>query len=299
MSLLVVGSIALDTIESPHGNATEVLGGSATYFSLAASFYARVRLVGIVGQDFPDAHVALLEDRGVDLSGLRRADGRTFRWTGRYHEDMNSRDTLDLQLNVLKEFEPDLPQSFRRTPFVFLANDAPRRQLKTMEQVRDRQFTLLDTMDYWIETDREGVLEVLRQVDGVILNDDEARLLAGERNLIAAGKKILRMGPRVLIVKKGEHGSFLFSTFVQYAIPAFPLEKVVDPTGAGDSYAGGLMGHLARTGQVTLASIKKAMVIGTITASFCVERFGPERFLDLERAELDSRYEQFVQFTAP
>ncbi len=299
MTLLVIGSIALDTIQTPTGQAADVLGGSATYFTLAASFFSRVRLVGVVGRDFPDHHMAFFEGRNVDLRGLKRADGKTFRWTGRYLEDMNTRETLDLQLNVLAGFDPDLPKDFRNSRFVFLANDSPRRQLRTLEQLPDRQFTLLDTMDYWIASEREALEPLLRRVDGVILNDEEAKQLAGDRNLISAGNKILRMGPQVVIVKKGEHGSFLFSTFVQYAIPAFPLERVVDPTGAGDAYAGGLMGFLARTGQVTLAGIKKAMVYGTVAASFCVEEFGPRRFQEIDRAALDARYEQFVQFTAP
>ncbi|MBI1851604.1 MAG: sugar kinase [Planctomycetes bacterium] len=296
MNLLVVGTIALDTVETPFGSATEILGGSATYFSLAASLFSKVRLVGVVGTDFPARHLEVLKTRSIDLAGLQRANGRTFRWSGRYHEDMNTRDTLDTQLNVLSDFDPKLPEDYRPSRFVFLANDSPGRQMKTLQQLPDRQFTLLDTMNYWISSDRPALLEMLGQVDGLIVNDEEAKDLAGEKNLIAAGNKILRMGPKVLIVKKGEHGSFLFSSFVQYAIPAFPLEQVVDPTGAGDSYAGGFMGYLARAGRVTIPAIKKAMVFGTIAASFSVEKFGPERLVEIDRGALDDRYEQFVQF---
>jgi sugar/nucleoside kinase (ribokinase family) len=298
MTILAVGSIALDTIHTPSGEAEEILGGSLTYFALAASRFASVRLVSAVGEDFSGESMEVFGRAGIDTTGLERLPGRTFRWTGRYLEDMNRRETLSLDLNVFGEFDPEIPQALRDTPFVFLANGSPVLQKKVLGQVSDCRFSLLDTMDHWIETEGEALREVLGEVDGLVINDEEARQLSGERNLITAGNRILEMGPKIVVVKKGEHGAFLFSTYLHYALPAFPIENVVDPTGAGDTFAGGLMGFLARSGRVTIARIKKAMIYGTVMASFCVEKFGPNRLLEVSDEEIADRYEDFVQFTA-
>lgn len=299
-SLLVVGTLALDTVETPERKVADVLGGSASYFSMAASLLGPVRLVGVVGEDFPERHRALLGSRPIDLSGLSTTPkGKTFRWSGRYHADMNTRDTLDTQLNVIAGFRPTLPDDFRDSRFLYLANDSPATQIRTLEQVRSPHFVMLDTMNYWIENEREPLFDVLKRVDGVIINDEEARLLTGSKNLISAGTKVLGLGPRVVIVKKGEHGAFLFSHFVRHALPAFPIENVVDPTGAGDSFAGGFMGYLARRGTVTLANLKRAMAYGTVLASFCVEAVSLGRLASLTRDEVEGRLDEFVQFMSP
>ena len=299
MSILSVGSIAFDSIEAPTGKATEVLGGSGTYFSLAASFFTPVHLVGVVGTDFGDEHLARFRKARIDTEGIERVDGRTFRWTGRYSEDMNRRETLSLELNVFETFDPKIPRSYRSCPFVFLANASPELQMKILEQVPECRFSLLDTMDYWIREEPKALRAILPRVDGLVINDEEARLLADRGNLITAGNEILEMGPKIVVVKKGEHGSFLFSTYLHYALPAFPLEDVVDPTGAGDSFAGGMMGYLAKGGRVTIGRIKKAMTYGTVMASFSVERFGPERLEEITTEDVADRYEDFVQFTTP
>ncbi len=299
-SLLVVGTLALDSIETPEIRAKEVLGGSASYFAMAASLLGPVRLVGVVGEDFPVAHRELLASRPIDLGGLVSAKGgKTFRWSGRYHADMNTRDTLDTELNVIAGFRPVLPDGFRDSPFVYLANDSPSTQISTLEQARARRFVMLDTMNYWIEHEKAALFDVLNRVDGVIINDEEARLLTGEKNLISAGTRVLELGPRVVVVKKGEHGAFLFSHFVRHALPAYPIEDVVDPTGAGDSFAGGFMGFLARRGTVSLANLKRAMAYGTVLASFAVEAVSLERLATLTREEVETRLDDFLQFMSP
>jgi len=300
MSLLVVGSLAFDTIETPSGRREEELGGSAVYFSLAASVFGPVRLVGPVGEDFPLALVEGWRARGIDAAGLEVVrGGRTFRWSGRYAGDMNAAETLRTELNVLGTFRPKVPAAFRDSAFVFLANTHPATQASVLSQVDRPRFVLADTMNLWIETERPALLDLLRRVDGLLLNDGEARMLAGERNLIAAGRAILRLGPKWVIVKKGEHGSFLFSADHFYALPAYPAERVVDPTGAGDTFAGGLMGSLARDGAADLGSLKRGMLHGTVTASFTVERFGTGGIAAVDAAAADGRHREFLRFVSP
>lgn len=299
MSLLVVGSLAFDDIESPSGTRTGILGGSATYFSLAASAFSPVRLVGAVGEDFPKDATAGWKERGIDAAGLEVVKGgRTFRWSGRYSGDMNAAETLKTELNVLGTFKPKIPESFRSTDFLFLANTHPETQRSVLRQVERPRFVLADTMNLWIASERESLLGLLKEVDGLLLNDEEARMLSGSKNLIAAGKRILEMGPKVVIVKKGEHGSFLFSTYQFFALPAYPMDRVVDPTGAGDTFAGGLMGSLARSRGVTIGNIKRGMVYGTVTASFTVERFGTEAIAAMDSRAAEARYEEFLQFVS-
>jgi sugar/nucleoside kinase (ribokinase family) len=303
MSLLVVGTIAFDSIETPHGRVDDEIGGSATFFALAASRFSEVRLCGVVGEDFPVSRLQkLFEGRKVDLAGVESAKGgRTFRWSGRYEGDMNSAQTLDTQLNVLATFRPRLPGAYPATPFVFLANTAPAVQLEVIRQVRAdgrRPFVVCDTMNFWIETQRDALGEVLRNVDGIILNDGEARMLSGERNLIKAGAKVLDLGPKVVIVKKGEHGAFLFSTYLFHALPAYPVSEVVDPTGAGDSFAGGVMGYLARTGRVSVGTLKRGLVYGTVAASFTVGDFGTRALAAATREDMELRVQEFEHFVS-
>src|SRR6185312_10198825 len=250
MPLLVVGSVALDSVETPHGTAENALGGSATYFSYAASYFTAVRLVGVVGEDFPPAHRELLEARKVDTSGLVvEKGGKTFRWRGKYEGDMNMAETLEVHLNVLGTFNPDLSPKFAETPFVFLANGSPTMQRKVLGQAKGRKLIVADTMNFWIETQRDELNALLREVDGLVLNDGEARMLTEEINLVRAGRDVLALGPKFVIIKKGEHGALFLRREETFVMPAFPLADVVDPTGAGDSFAGGLMGYLASSGR--------------------------------------------------
>jgi len=245
MAVLAVGSVALDTVETPEGRADEILGGSAVYFACAASLFTDVRLVGVVGEDFPPEHLDFLRRRGVNTEGVAIEPGRTFRWHGRYHDDMNVRDTVDVQLNVFGAFDPVIPASFQRTGYVFLANARPALQLKVLDQVADGAFAMADTMNLWVERHRDELERLLGRVDGVLMNDEEARLLTGRRNLLLAGERIAAAGPQALVIKKGEHGALLFAGDACTALPAFPVRDVADPTGAGDSFAGALMGCLA------------------------------------------------------
>src|SRR5438094_3660549 len=245
MSLLVVGSIAFDSIETPNGAVNDILGGSATHFSYAASFFTRPRLVGVVGEDFPDEHRQLFASRKVDTAGLVTQAGKTFRWKGRYHQDMNTRDTLEVHLNVFGTFEPVLPQRFRDSSHVFLANGSPTLQAKVLDQVEKPRLVLADTMDLWINTQRTDLLRLLPRLDGLLLNDSEAKLLTGDDNMVRAGQAVRRLGPKFIMLKKGEHGAILISQDGVYVMPAYPTENVVDPTGAGDSFAGGILGYLA------------------------------------------------------
>lgn len=298
-SIVAVGSVAFDSIQAPTGEANDVLGGSLSYFALAASHFSNVRMVGVVGTDFTDEHMSVFDRPTIDTGGLERVDGKTFRWSGKYLDDMNQRETLSLDLNVFEKFDPKVPTDVDPSDLLFLANGSPGLQLQTLDKMPENGFCLLDTMDFWIESDRPTLVEALTRIDGLVINDEEAKFLSGESNLIAAGNKILEMGPKIVIVKKGEHGAFLFSTYLHYALPAYPIENVYDPTGAGDTFAGGVMGYLARGGRVTLSRIKKAMIYGTIMASFCVEKFGPDRLLEVTEDEIRDRYEDFVQFTTP
>ncbi len=297
MSVTVVGSVALDTVESPAGRNLDGLGGAATYFSLAASHYTKVHVVGVVGDDFPQAHVDLLAGRGVDIDGLEHAPGKTFRWSGRYHEDVNQRDTLDTQLNVFEQFQPKLTDAARKAKFLFLANIHPTLQISVLDQA-GAAFVGLDTMNMWINTTREDLLKVLARVDVLIINDSEVKDLTGESNVVKGARAILLLGPSIVVVKKGEHGCMLFRQDDIFAVPAFPLTHVADPTGAGDSFAGGFMGYLAQYETIDLASLKRAVVYGTVTASFTCEQFGPARLTEIDREIIEKRYEAFRHLTA-
>jgi sugar/nucleoside kinase (ribokinase family) len=294
MSLLVVGSIAFDSVETPHGVVENALGGSATYFSYAASFFTPVRLVGVVGEDFPDSHRQMLEGRKVDTSGLIvEKGGKTFHWKGKYEGDMNAAETLEVHLNVLGTFNPDLSPKFAETPFVFLANGSPVMQRRVLQQAKSRKLVVADTMNFWIETQRDELYALLRDVDGLVLNDGEARLLTEEVNLVRAGYKVLDLGPKFVIIKKGEHGAMFLSGDEAFVMPAFPLSNVIDPTGAGDSFAGGFMGYLASLGRTDAASLKMAMAYGTVVASLDVEDFSLRRFQRTDRDEIDTRLDKY------
>ena len=295
--IAVVGSVAFDTIETPIGRAEEVLGGSATHFAVAASYFAPVHLVAVVGEDFPEAERDYLASRNIDLSGLEVRPGRTFRWTGRYHEDMNVRDTLDLQLNVFADFRPSLSEDIRRAPIVFLANIDPRLQDSVLEQFDDPTLVACDTMNHWIDSARVPLEALLPRVDLLVLNDEEARQLSGEQNVSRAARRILDLGPRSVLVKRGEYGAILFSPESVFAVPAFPLEEVFDPTGAGDTFAGGLVGYLAATGERSEGGLRRAIVYGSVLASYVVEDFGGQRLRTLTHDDIDRRYRQFIALT--
>jgi len=294
MSVLVVGTVAIDSIETPFGSAPNVLGGSATYFAYAASFFTRVSLVGVVGGDFPQQYLDLLRKRGIDLEGLVvQPGGKTFYWKGRYHEDMNNRDTLEVQLNVIADFEPVLPPSYRQIPYLFLGNSSPALHLKVLEQMERPKLVLADTMNFWIETQRPALLKLLPRLDGLVLNDEEARLLSQDDNLIRAGKKVRELGPGFVVVKKGEHGSFLFSQDGVFLLPGYPTENVVDPTGAGDTYAGGIMGYLASDDSPPPGRLRRAIAYGSILGSLTVEGFSLNRLQATTREEIDERLEAY------
>ena len=292
MSLTVVGSIALDSVETPWGKNEEGLGGAATYFSIAASNYTHVHLVGVVGDDFPEACVNLLESKSIDLEGLERASGRTFRWSGRYHKNVNERDTLDTQLNVFETFHPKLPASARDAKYLFLGNIHPALQLEVLEQAH-ASFVALDTMNLWIHTTRAELGEVLRRVDALIVNDSEVHDLTGEANTIRGARAIRQLGPKIVVVKKGEHGCLLFDGDDVFAVPAFPLDDVVDPTGAGDTFAGGFMGHIARTDRLDNATLRQAVAHGSVAATFTCQAFGPNRLAEITMTDINERYDAF------
>jgi sugar/nucleoside kinase (ribokinase family) len=297
--LVVVGSVALDSVKTPFGQVTEALGGSATYFSYAASFFTQVRVVAAVGEDFPREHLDLLLSRRVDISALEVLPGtRTFRWTGEYGFDLNEARTLDTQLNALAEFDPALAPPHAKAPFLFLANIDPDIQLRVLRQVERPRLTALDTMNFWIERKREALLRVLREVDVLTINDAEARMLAREPNLAKAARVIMEMGPRAVVVKRGEYGAVMLSGGNYFFVPAYPLESVFDPTGAGDAFAGGFMGYLAERGTVDTATIRKAMVFGSVMASFTVEDFSLERLKRLDPNEITDRYAAFQAMVA-
>lgn len=297
MSLLVVGSVALDTVITPFGKNNEALGGSATYFSLAARYFSQPRIVAVVGEDFPEEHVQILRARQVDLKGLEIGKGKTFRWTGKYGYDLNERDTLATHLNVFEQFHPKLPDMYRNSQYVFLGNIHPNLQLEVLDQISEPIFIACDTMNMWIENEREALSELIKRVDAIVLNDSEARELAKEPNLARAARKIHDMGCRKVIIKKGEHGCLFFTPHSHFSAPAYPLESVYDPTGAGDSFAGGFMGYLSQVGKVDDLAIRQAIVYGSVLASFSVELFGVERLLDLSEEEIASRYQDFQEIT--
>lgn len=300
MSLLVVGSVALDSVETPTDKRDDVLGGSATFFSYAASYFTDVRLVGEVGEDWPAEHTKLLQSRRIDTAGLRVVSGaKTFRWRGRYQPNMNDRETLEVQLNVFERFNPQLSDENRKTKFLFLANGSPVMQLGVLEQVKDPVLTVCDTMDLWINIQKDALLALLRRIDGIVLNDSEAKLLTGNENLVQAGRKVLELGPKFVVLKKGEHGAMFFTADETFVMPAFPTPNVVDPTGAGDSFAGGMMGYLTSQGKYDAATLKTALAYGTIVASFNVEDFSLERMKRIERADVDRRladYRKMLNF---
>jgi sugar/nucleoside kinase (ribokinase family) len=290
----VVGSIAFDSIETPRGTVDDILGGSAAHFAVAASFFTPPRLVGVVGEDFPDAHRRLFVERGIDTAGLMTAKGETFRWKGRYHADMNTRDTLEVHLNVFGTFDPVLPDSYRDSTHVFLANGSPTLQARVLSQVRQPKAVFADTMDLWIDTQRKDLLALLPRLDGLLLNDSEARQLTGEANLVRAGHAVRSLGPKFVILKKGEHGAMLFSADGVFVAPAYPSADVVDPTGAGDAFAGGVLGHLTEShAPLTPSLLRRAIAYGTVMGSLIVESFGQERLQRSERREIDGRLEDY------
>jgi len=298
MSVLVVGSIAFDTVETPYGNADDSLGGSALYFSSAASLFCPVNVVGVVGSDFDASKISFLKKRNVNFDGLYVESGDTFRWGGRYHKNLNKRDTLFTYLNVFESFQPKIPAQYRKADYVFLANIDPTLQLQVLEQIKKPKLVVLDTMNFWISGKRTMLEEVVKRCDILILNDEEARELSDEQNLNTAIKKVSKMGkPKTLIVKKGEHGAVLYHKNSFFFIPAYPLDKVVDPTGAGDSFAGGFLGYIAKTGNLRLSTLKKALVYGSAIASFNVEDFSFNRLKELTSEDLDTRYAEFKNMT--
>lgn len=297
MKIVVVGSVAFDDVETPFGKVENVLGGSATFFSVAASFFAPVAVVAVVGSDFPKAELDFLRSRGIDTEGIEIAPGRTFRWAGRYHEDMNLRDTLDLQLNVFAEFQPKLPASYRDADICFLSTIHPGLQKSVLAQLKKPRLVGADTMSHWIEQTRGELEALLGGVEILTVNDEEARLLSGERNIVLAARKILALGPKSVLIKRGEYGVLHFSSDSVFAVPAFPLEQVFDPTGAGDVFAGGFIGHLSKSGDFSPANVRRAIVYGSVMASFVVEDFSLNRLRTLTYEDVERRYRQFVALT--
>lgn len=295
MSLIVTGSIGIDTIHAPAGIAENVLGGSCIYFAAAASFFGPVRLVGAVGEDFPEAFLGTFQKFNIDLAGLeRRAGSKTFRWTGKYHENINVRDTLSVELNVLIERLPEVPVSYQDSQYVFLANTHPGAQMELLSRFPHRKLVVADTMDLWITNEQVLLKKLLAQVDGLVLNDSEAGLLTGETNIVKAAGEILKLGPKFVVIKKGEHGCMIRHRDGVVSLPAYPAEHVIDPTGAGDSFAGGMMGYLTQTGDLSLGNIRKAMAYGTAVASYNLEAFSLGRLEQITRKDVDSRFKQFA-----
>lgn len=293
MSLLVVGSVAFDSVETPFGTVEEALGGSALYFSTSASYFTDVCLVGVVGEDFPDEPAQFLRRRGVDVDGLHRAPGRTFRWKGKYGFDLNEAHTLDTQLNVFQDFNPDLPPKYRASKRVFLANIDPELQLEVLNQVESPDFVAADTMNFWIDGKRAELEKTLKHVDMLLINESEARSLGGEANIVQAARAILSMGPRFLVVKRGEYGALLFTPDDIFFAPAYPLETVFDPTGAGDTFAGGMLGYLAKRKRFDPSVLRLSTIVGCVMASFVVQKFSFDALRELENDEILSRFERF------
>jgi len=297
MSILVVGTVAFDSIETPRGSVERVLGGSASYFAVAASFFSPVKIVGVIGQDFPEDYLAIFSRRGIDLEGLAREKGETFHWRGRYHEDLNVRDTVELHLNVLVGFVPRLPESYRGAEYVFLGNIDPAMQMEVLNQLERMRLVACDTMDHWIQGSSDELRKVLRKIEMLIINDSEARLLSGEHNIVRAARAILKLGPKVVLIKRGEYGVLQFSDSSVFATPAYPLEEVFDPTGAGDSFAGGFFGYLVRSRDHSQKGLRRAIVYGSVVASFTVEDFGLKRLTTLSLPEIEERYQRFIDLT--
>src|SRR3954464_708767 len=298
MSVLVVGSVALDSVETPFGKADDVLGGSANFFSAAASHLTQVSVVGVIGSDYPVDKLDDLKKRGVDYSGLERAEGSSFRWRGRYRHDLNSAETLETHLGVFSHFSPKIPAQFRDAPFVFLANIDPRLQLDVLQQVQRPKLVACDTMNFWIESRRPDIIELIKHVDLITLNDGEARQLTDCSNLVKAARWIMARGPKIVIIKKGEHGAFMFKDKSVFFAPAYPLEDVFDPTGAGDSFAGGFMGYLARHDDLSERGLRRAVVYGSAMGSFAVEKFSIERLLEVGAEDVEARVREFHRLVA-
>lgn len=298
MGIVVVGTVAFDTVETPFGKGENVLGGSATYFSTSASFFSDVSLVAVVGEDFPEEHVSFLKSREIDLQGLQRIPGKTFHWSGKYGYDLNEAQTLDTQLNVLLDFKPELPTAYRTTDVLFLANIDPELQLQVLDQVDKPRLTACDSMNFWISSKPEALKEVMRRVDIVVINEGEARMLTGEANLVKAARQMINLGCKRLVVKRGEYGVLMFTVDTVFAAPAWPLEEVFDPTGAGDTFAGGFMGYLANTGDLSEEGIRQALVFGSVMASFNVEDFSLNRMKRLTYPEIEARYRSFKGLTS-
>jgi cytidine kinase len=295
MSLLVVGTIGIDTVETPSAKRENVLGGSAVYFAYAASYFTRVSLVGVVGRDFPADFRNLMAKRDIDLTGLEVVDGETFRWTGKYHENMIDRDTLDVRLNVFGSFDPKVPQGDRNSEFLFLANGSPSVQRKVLTQMKKRpKFVAADTMNLWIETARGELDLLLKEIDALIINDSEARLYTDERELLRAGKMIQKKGPRTVFIKKGEHGALVVTPEGSFSIPAYPLEEVIDPTGAGDTFAGGIMGYIAAEGKISRDTLRRGVAYGAVVASYTCQDFSLEQLKKINRPEIDARYRELL-----
>jgi len=298
MGIVVVGTVAFDTVETPFGRGENVLGGSATYFSTSASFFTDVSLVAVVGEDFPDEHVRFLLSRDINTDGLQRIPGKTFHWTGKYGYDLNEAQTIDTQLNVLTEFKPDLPESYRAAEYLFLANIDPDLQMEVLEQMHRPKLVACDTMNFWISSKPEALRRVLQKVDIVVINEGEARQFTGEANLVKAARQIIALGCKRLVVKRGEYGVLMFTADSVFAAPAYPLEEVFDPTGAGDTFAGGFMGFLANTGDLSEEGLRQAIVFGSVMASFNVEDFSLDRMKRLDYKEIEARYKSFKSLTS-
>lgn len=299
MSLLVVGSVALDSVETPTAKRDNVLGGSAVHFSYAASFFSPVRLVGVVGDDWPSEHTQLLSERGIDTSGLEVVpNAKTFRWRGKYFSNMNDRETLEVHLNVFGEFNPRLSDDARRSSYVFLANGSPVLQRKVLEQVVGPKLVVADTMDLWIREQHDELLDLLKRVDGLVMNDSEAKLLTDDENLVRAGHRICQMGPKFVVIKKGEHGAMFFADHETYVLPAYPTPDVVDPTGAGDSFAGGMMGYLAQRDDFSPETLKESLAYGILVASFNVEDFSLDRLSQIQREDIEHRLRAYKRMLA-
>jgi sugar/nucleoside kinase (ribokinase family) len=297
MSLVVVGSMAFDAIETPFGKSDKIVGGAGTYIAWCASNFTPVKQISVVGGDFPQSELDALTNRNVNLEGVQiKKDEKTFFWSGRYHMDMNTRDTLDTQLNVLANFVPVVPDSYQDCEFLMLGNLVPAVQASVITQLKKRpKLIVMDTMNFWMEIAMDDLKKTISMVDVLMVNDSEARELSGDYSLVRAAATILKMGPKYLIIKKGEHGALLFHDNQVFFAPALPLEEVFDPTGAGDTFAGGFMGHLAKTGDISFENMKTAIIVGSAMASFCVERFGTERLREITKADIDSRLAEFVQ----
>ena len=296
-SILVVGTVAFDSVKTPFGEAANVLGGSATYFSVSASYFSPVKMVSVIGKDFTEDHQTIFKRHNIDTAGLIQTTGETFRWKGRYGFELNEAETLDTQLNVLETFEPQIPESYKNCDYVFLGNIDPVLQVKVLDQIENPKLVACDTMNFWIDAKLDDLKKTLQRIDMLVINDGEARMLAGEANLVQAANRILAMGPKRLIIKRGEYGVLMFNGDSIFGAPAYPLEEVFDPTGAGDTFAGGLMGHLARADDVEDSTLRQAIVFGSVLASFNVEAFSLEKLSALTKTDIDTRFEQFKKLT--